>query len=36
MVGVKADFVADDHGEKDAVQRDSCLVKGILAATIHG
>ena len=34
MVRVKADFVADDHDQKDAVQRDICLIGGVFTAVI--
>ena len=31
---IEADFVADDHDQKDAVQRDICLIGGVFTAVI--
>ena len=34
VVGVEAYFMADDHDEKDALQRDICLIGGLFTAVI--
>ena len=31
---IEADFMADDHDQKDAVQRDICLIGGVFTAVI--
>ena len=31
---IEADFMADDHDQKDAVQRDTCLIGGVFTAVI--
>ena len=35
IAGVKADFVADDHGEQNAARCDSCLVIRAFAAILY-
>ena len=34
VAGIEADFVADDHDQKDALQRDICLSGGVFTAVI--
>ncbi|MEN9502225.1 MAG: hypothetical protein RI964_1510, partial [Pseudomonadota bacterium] len=32
---IEADFMADDHDQKDAVQRDICLIGGVFTVVIY-